>query len=245
MVTPWSGSKSAGMMRQKCLILGLGLALATITGAARADNFLLRGFTWFGYLEGKELREACAPGAPDWLRFVYNGVYQEQVRVYEARRQTPAESALVSARVLTRLNLSGFRPSEIFLGTRDPRSELGADTARFDALLAALRDDGFGQPVPKGLTLPSDGFYWVVSGCVAGQWHIQGWVHPTERFNALRFPAQLFALDQTGVAVNKPRAVDAGERMRARSGNQAQLDVQPAFDVRLTDEGVLGRMPGL
>lgn len=233
------------MMRRSGLVLGVCLALAGMAGGARADNFLLRGFTWFGFLEGKELREACGPGAPDRLRLVYNGVYQEQVRVYEARRPAPGEDAMVSARVLTRLNLSGFRPSEIFLGTRDPRSDLAIDPARFDALLAALRADGFGEPVPKGLTLPSDGFYWIVSGCVAGQWRIQGWVHPTERFAALRFPAQLFALDQTGVAVNKPRPVDAGERMRARSGNQAQLDVQPAFDVRLTDDGILGRMPGL
>ena len=242
------------MVLRRRLLLGLGmaLALASLPGAGRADNFLLRGFTWFGFLEGKELRESCAPGAPDRLRFIYNGVYQEQVRVYEATRPPPgagaapgAGGAMVSARVLTRLNLTNFRPSEIFLGTRDPRSDLAIDPARFEALLAAVQADGFGQPVPKGLTLPSDGFYWIVSGCVAGQWHIQGWVHPTERFNGLRFPAQLVALDQTGVAVNKPRPVDAGERMRARSGNQAQLDVQPAFDVRLTDEGVLGRMPGL
>ncbi len=233
------------MRLRRTLLAALGAVLAMAPGAGMADNFLLRGFTWFGFLEGKALREGCGPGAPDRLRFVYNGVYQEQVRVYEAQRPAPGQTGMISARVLTKLNLSGFRPSEIFLGTHDPRSELGLDAARFDELLAATVGDGFSQPVPEKLTLPSDGFYWVVSGCVSGQWRIQGWVHPTERFAALRFPALLFALDQTGVPVNKPRPVDAGERMRARSGNQAQLDVQPAFDVRLTDTGVLGRMPGL
>jgi len=35
-----------------------------------------------------------------------------------------------------------------------------------------------------------------------------------------------------------------GERMRARSGNHSRLDTQPAFDVRLDDDGVVGRVPG-
>jgi len=212
---------------------------------ARADNFLLRGFTWLGYLEGKELREGCVAGGPDRLRLIYNGIYQEQVRVYEAERVSPGAGGALSARVLTRLNLANFRLSEIFLGTRDPGSETALDAPRFDALIAAAIADGLTAPVPDGLNLPSDGFYWVVSGCLGGHYSIQGWAHPGERFAALRFPALLAAYDRTGVPFNPPRRVDAGERMRARSGNQHALDIVPAFDVRLTDSGIAGRMPGL
>lgn len=225
-------------------VLGTAVLLA-LAGPLRADNFLLRGFTWFGYLEGKELRDTCAPGAPDRLRFVYNAVYQEQVRVYEATRAGSGAPGSLTARVLTKLRLSSFGLAEIFLGTRDPSSTVPVPADAFDHLVAATIADGYGDRVPDGLTLPSDGFYWIASGCLGGRWAIQGWVHPGERFEALRFPAILFAGDGTGVAINNPRAVDAGERMRARSGNQSRLDVQPAFDVKLTDNGIAGRMPGL
>lgn len=234
-----------GRIGSTIVALAAGLAAVLATGEGRADNFLLRGFTWFGFLEGKELREGCFPGAPDRLRFVYNGVYQEQIRVYEAIRGGPGAPGTLHARILTKLNLANFRLSEIFLGTRDIEATATLDPAAFETLVQIAFADGFGQPVPDGLALPSDGFYWIVSGCVGGQWHIQGWTHPTPRFEALRFPARLFAFDRTGVAVNRPRAIDAGERMRARSGNQSKLDTQPAFDVRLSDSGVVGRMPGL
>ena len=38
--------------------------------------------------------------------------------------------------------------------------------------------------------------------------------------------------------VDPHHPIDAGERMRARSGNQSALDTQPAFDIRLDDDGV-------
>ncbi|MCC7047767.1 MAG: hypothetical protein IT562_13720 [Alphaproteobacteria bacterium] len=211
---------------------------------ARADNVLLRGFTWFGFLDGKELREGCAPGAPDRLRFVYNGVYQEQIRVYEFARATPGAPANLRSRVLTRPNFANFSIGELIFGSRDPIFDATLDPPGAEALVGALMADGFADPVPKGLSLPSDGFYWIVSGCLGGRFDIQGWLHPTPRFQALRFPIQLFARDGTGVPVNKPRPVDAGERMRARSGNQSRLDTQPAFDIRLDDDGVVGRVPG-
>lgn len=224
--------------------LAAGLTLALAMAPARADNYLLRGFTWFGVLDGKDLREACLPGAPDRLRFVYNGVYQEQLRVYEVERPFPGAPAALEARVRTRPNFANFTLGELILGPRDPASRAVLDERGFAHLVDTLMVDGFAQPVPRGLTLPSDGFYWVVSGCLGGRFDINGWVHPTERFNALGFPALLFARDMTGVPVNPPRPVDAGERMRARTGNQDALDIRPAFDVRLNDEGVVGRVPG-
>lgn len=219
-----------------------GLALAT--APARADNYLLRGFTWFGVLDGKDLREACLPGAPDRLRFVYNAVYQEQIRVYELERPFPGAPASLDSRVVTRLNLSNFTIGELFLGPRDVTSRAVLNDTAYTQLIEAVVADGYSGPVPPGLTLPSDGFYWIVTGCLGGRYHINGWLHPTERFKALRFPALVFARDATGVAINRPRPVDAGERMRARSGNQHALDVNPAFDVRLDDNGVVGRVPG-
>jgi hypothetical protein len=221
------------------------LATLILAGPVRADNFLLRGFTWFGFLDGKEIREACVPGAPDRLRFVYNAVYQEQIRVYEFERPVVGAPAMLRARLPSKPDFANLGIGELFLGSRDRMSETALDPAGSEALIGALLRDGWTEPVPKGLTLPSDGFYWIVSGCLGGRFDIQGWVDPTARFKSLRFPAMLFARDRTGVAVNQPRAVDAGERMRARTGNQSALDTQPAFDVRLNDDGIVGRVPGL
>jgi hypothetical protein len=237
-----TGCYPDGMTRRLPLILALVPLL--LAGAARADNYLLRGFTWFGFLDGKDLREGCLPGAPDRLRLVYNAVYQEQIRVYEFARAGAGAAGSVRARVLARPNFAGFTIGELLFGARDPAAEAALDPPSAEALVAALVADGFGAPVPKGLTLPSDGFYWIASGCLGGRFAIQGWLHPGARFEALRFPALLFARDGTGVAVNRPRPVDAGERMRARSGNHSRLDTQPAFDVRLDDDGVVGRVPG-
>lgn len=219
------------------------LAALALAPDARADNFLLRGFTWFGFLSGKEIRENCAPGSADRLRFVYNAVYQEQIRVYEYLRAGPGAPASVRSRVLTRPNFASFGPSELFLGSRDPMSDVVLDPVTAEGVVGELLADGWTEPVPRGLTLPSDGFYWIVSGCLGGRFDIQGWVDPSPRFKALRFPALLFAQDRTGVAVNRPRPVDPGERMRARSGNQSALDTQPAFDVKLTNDGIEGRVP--
>lgn len=221
------------------------MVFAGVAGLAQADNVLLRGFTWFGFLDGKELREGCGPGAADRLRFVYNGVYHEQIRVYEFVRTGPGAPANLRSRVLTRPNFANFSIGELIFGSHDHVFDATLDPPGAEALVAALMGDGFAYPVPKGLSLPSDGFYWIVSGCLGGRFDIQGWLHPTARFQSLRFPVQLFARDGTGVPVNRPRPVDAGERMRARSGNQSALDTQPAFDIKLDDDGVVGRVPGL
>lgn len=231
-------------MRRLTIALLAACLIQVPVPALRADNYLLRNFTWFGTLDGKDLREACVPGAPDRLRFVYNGVWQEQIRRYELERPFPGAPATLDARVLTKPDFSNFRISELFLGARDYSSRAVLDEGAFRQLVDALTADGFAAPVPSGLTLPSDGFYWVVTGCLGGRFDINGWLHPTDRFKALRFPALLFARDATGIAVNPPRPVDAGERMRARTGNHDALDIKPAFDVRLNDDGVVGRVPG-
>ena len=233
-----------GMTRSLTGILVAACLILVAPSGTRADNYWLRNFTWFGVLDGKDLREGCGPGAPDRLRFIYNGIYQQQIRVYELARPAPGAPATFDSKVLTRLNLSSFTLDELFLGTKDITSHAVLDDRAFTQLIDTVVADGYTGPVPPGLSLPSDGFYWVVTGCLGGQYHINGWVYPTDRFKALRFPAFVFARDATGVAINQPRRTDAGERMRARSGNQSALDVSPAFDVKLDDGGVVGRVPG-
>lgn len=225
-------------------VITASLCLAA-AGPAAADNYFLRNFTWFGFVDGKELRERCGPGAPERIRLIHQAVFDQQIRVYEVDRPVPGGPAVLTARVLIKIDYSNFTFSEFFLGTQDRVSQATLDPPAFEALMAALAADGFMAPVPEGLRLPSDGFYWTVSACLGGRFKINGWVFPSERYAALRFPAQLLARDGTGVPAIPPRPTEPGDRLRARGGNHAKnMDLRPAFDIRLTDDGVTGRMPG-
>ncbi len=49
------------------------------------DNPVQRRFTWYSYLNGDDIREDCEADARPRYRFVYNGVYVQQVRSYDIR----------------------------------------------------------------------------------------------------------------------------------------------------------------
>jgi hypothetical protein len=115
------------------------------------------------------------------------------------------------------------------------------DPAEAAAFKRALVADGFLEPVPPDLTLPSYGFHWVAVGCLNGRFKANGWLFPGARFDRLTFPQRLYALDRTGVAVNPPRPVDVVERMRYRSGGNIGT-ARTAFEIRLDDGGVKGRV---
>src|SRR5688572_17659370 len=54
------------------------------------DNPAVQKFAWFSFLDGHDIREACAalgPKAPARYRLVYNGQYEKQLRVYEIEAQ--------------------------------------------------------------------------------------------------------------------------------------------------------------
>src|SRR3982750_1992701 len=54
--------------------------------ATDIDNPAVQKFAWFSFLDGHDIREACAalgPKAPARYRLIYNGQYEKQLRVYE------------------------------------------------------------------------------------------------------------------------------------------------------------------
>src|SRR5262249_48173552 len=61
----------------------MALLLAACTYRGDIDNPIVSGLSWFSYLDGTDIRTACAGGAPDRYRLVYNGRYEEQVRSYD------------------------------------------------------------------------------------------------------------------------------------------------------------------
>lgn len=61
-----------------------GLAACT-TFDGTTDNPVERSLTWFSYVGGDDIRAACTPDGPDQFRFVYNAVYERQIRAYDLR----------------------------------------------------------------------------------------------------------------------------------------------------------------
>ena len=64
-------------------IFGLGMVILGACASLGEDHPITQKFNWFAHLGGADIRAACQSGAPDRYRFVYNGIYVEQVRSYD------------------------------------------------------------------------------------------------------------------------------------------------------------------
>ncbi|HZS84656.1 MAG TPA: hypothetical protein VFA50_17405 [Stellaceae bacterium] len=202
---------------------------------------MLRSLGWFDYLDGADIRSACAQGSPDRYRLTYNAVWGQQVRIYEVTGDAAAGTARLAARVLF-----PEAPSEIDL--RDPlrtfrgqRGTIALTPSEWRVFADDLWASGFGEPAPIGLVLPSDGYYWVAAACENGAYHFNAWRYPSRRFAALRFPGFLFAHDPTGVPVQPPGpSAPRGPKNRVTIETRAYS----IFDLEVGRDGLVG-VPGL
>jgi hypothetical protein len=187
-----------------------GLALASCTYRGGIDEPVARRATWFSYLDGGDIREACGAGTIDRYRLVYNGRYNEQLRSYEVTGDG-AGGGIYVARALNAANLASFTLDDLQGPWRWQRAEGRLSPAEMQEFTAKLGESGMFEAPPQGLRLKSWRFYWVASGCRDGVFQFSAWVHPSPRWDRLAFPEFLFARDRTGVAVNPPRPVPVAE----------------------------------
>lgn len=222
-----------------CALIVLVLAGCTYRGTI--DQPILHKVTWFSFLNGDDIRAACARGGPPWYRLVYNGDYDRQLRAYEVVGDG-AGGAYYTARVITGGGIDVTR-----LSLRDPQApgRWTVDRVRLApeemaGLEAALARSGAFGPAPAGLRLASEQFYWVFSGCRDGTFHFNAWRYPSARFAGLAFPEVLLRHDRTGIALNPPREVGPAERPRA--GGPVE-DPTPCFDLEVGERGFKGVSP--
>jgi hypothetical protein len=166
-----------------------------------------RRLGWFSLIGGEDIRAACSARVPTRYRFVYNAIYTEQVRVYEFVAG-PNGGRLDSVVLTGGISLGASTLEQLVDLVHGARDEQRLSAADAQQLLAAIDVSAVHAPTPVGLRLRSDAFYWTVAACVGGRFHLTAFDHPSPRFAALRFPATLFHLDHTGVAVNPPRPLD-------------------------------------
>ena len=234
-------------MRIPTLVLGLCLPLLAACQPMpdRMDLPGVQKLTWFVYLDAADLTGACAASAPDRYRLIYNAHYAEQIRTYEVAADSSGGAALEAAVQ----SGSGIGASLRFISLDDPleswrwnRAPRRLGAAEFQELTRALGASGAFAPAPDGLRLHSSAFYWVAAGCRAGQPFYHAWVYPSDGYEGLRFPDLLFALDETGVAVNPPRRRDPGERTSANTPPRVQGEAYsvPYFVMEVDETGLAG-----
>ena len=219
------------------LVVALALGGCRATGGAPGNPIGIMA-QWFSVLDGDDIRDSCRAGSGDRYRLIYNGRFQEQIRVYDVTRYGQEEAILGARAVRPGLNFSspqGFDP-----GWQTSRTRLAP--AEFAEFRRRLEQSGFYDPTPVGLELFSSDFYWVGISCENGNFHYMAYARPSPRFDALTFPQFLFDHDETGLAVNPPRNIPASERLRAQGGGigRAYDDTSPRFRFVVDKNGIKG-----
>jgi len=184
--------------------------LADCLPAGFQANPVMRTLGWFLYVGGRDIREACANNGNDQIRLIYNAIYAEQVRTYDLVVNPDNNSAELTSRVIvpsSRVQIDWDAPLAPWNGVVKRTSIDRTDVGR---LTVALKRSGYFETAPVGLRLRSDNFYWVVSGCEDGKFHLNAFQAPTKRFERIEFPPVLFGLDMTDVPVNPVRQLTFG-----------------------------------
>lgn len=222
------------------LVLILGSLTVACTYRGGSDP-VTRKLTWFSYLNGDDLRAECAPGAPERYRFVYNGVYIEQVRLYEVRTGLEGHGGEFDARAIGPTRLGGLvitKPEDVLAPWQGKTASASLSTENLADLSEAMRESGVFDGAPSGLQLHTEDFYWIVAACADGRFSFNAYRWPSPRFEAASFAELLFAWDATQVPVNPPREVDRNWLYVEPDGQD--LASYPIFTLSVGEDGLRG-----
>mgnify|MGYP001386005627 CR=1 FL=1 len=195
--------------RHWCVFLIGGILASACTFEGSRHPIALK-FTYFSYLNGDDIRSQCATGRPDILRFVYNGIYTKQVRTYDlAPNQNESGRFVLVTRVNSEADVSLITTDlswpDLFAPWRPVESRVNMSNKDVQSLKRALTSSGFhGKPLFLG-NVSSIQFYWLVSGCIDGMFHLKAFVWPGDSFSGADFPKLLLSWDRTGISMNPPR----------------------------------------
>jgi hypothetical protein len=224
-------------------LLAVLAGLVACTAEGPAENPLIRKFTWFSYVNGDDLRAECRPGAPPRYRFVYNGVYQQQVRTYDIGAEPPdSPHYRLAARVIGRTVVS-----EVVIGDWEDVFRPGRGVIRsvplrqldLDALDRSLVASGFFEPPPAGMRLRSDDFYWIAVACLGGRAVFNAYKWPSPEFDGLVWAKLLLSWDPTDVPFNQPRPLSELEIYGTL--NPESVERAPRFTLTIGATGLVAR----
>lgn len=186
---------------------GAVLAFLTLSACAYRGGDIgdpvTRKFHWFSFVDGEDIRATCQPGTPDRFRLVYNGIYDDQLRIYEL----DALRRLLVVRVVQQGNAGRLSSDDLLAPWRAAEERVQLDEGTYAGLVGSFAAGGMFAPPPVGLELPSRSFHWTAAMCRDGRYGFTAWKYPSPGFSDLPFARNLFALDPTGIPVNEARPV--------------------------------------
>src|SRR5690349_5787503 len=180
-------------MRPSILTLA-AMAICVLSGCAAlgtAEEGDGRKLTWLSYVNGEDLRDQCAPDAPDRYRLVYNAQSHAQLRTYEVRGEADDPNrgvrggAMVEARAISSADLSRRDPVEVLQPESNQISRVRLSPDQFERLTLKLAESGVFDGPPIGLRLQSGGVFWLASGCHEGEYFVTAFTNPSERFESI------------------------------------------------------------
>lgn len=183
----------------RIFFVAAGLILCACTSyTGTAQNPVERSLTWFSYVAGDDIRKACREGGRDHFRFVYNAVYEKQIRTYEVRGVEGGAQYMARARNESG-QVSRFQLSDPLGPWELSRADATLTNEQAAAIIDAFSMDAAGAPDPAGRQVASNEFYWIVSACNAGRFRV--WLFDQYKVNlpGLAFVPELARYDETGI----------------------------------------------
>lgn len=188
-------------------LLAAGIGLASCTYGGEASNPIERSFTWFSYVGGDDIRANCEAGSRDHFRFVYNGVYERQIRAYDLEG-TPQGATLAARARGASGELTRFSVADPLKPWSLERAEVTLDNGEAARIVDALSRDAARVPPAEGRQVASNEFYWLVSACNEGAFRMWLFEHDRVDLATLDFPPLLLAHDRTGIAFREAETVE-------------------------------------
>ena len=188
----------------------LALFLSGCAASGPDDNPFTRGFTWYSYLSGDDIRNGCSAGSPDAMRFVYNARWHDQVRTYEIRPGFAGRTGTVEVRVLGQGDVASISAEDMLRPWRGDRADSPITPVEFDQITGALDRAIAGPRMRPGQFLRSDAYYWVASACLKGAFRFAAWQGGDQDLRRLPFPPILQRFDATGIRFEEPKDIALG-----------------------------------
>jgi hypothetical protein len=238
---------SAGLV----VVASMGLAGA-LAGCAyhgtQQDNPVQRRLTWYSYLNGDDIRAACDADPARRYRFVYNGVYVQQVRSYDIQPDAGGAGSTMRVRVIGPPDLSEVHIrrqlstllEDVMAPWAGTIETARLSTAQLDTLDQGLADSGFFESAPKGLYLRGEDFFWIGVACIDGRVHFNAYKWPMPAFERATFPALLLTWDPTGQPLNEPRLLSTFDIYHE---TQTDPGIGPTYTLTVGENGLAAVRP--
>ena len=193
------------------MILNFLLLVACSYNNKEDQSPLARKLSWFSYLASNDIREKCGNTVVNQFRFVYNGMYLEQVRAYDLgpiHRDLARIKMKITQKVELSLLETDTKKMDFLKPWRPIKSNTDIRRTDVELLIKSLESVAFFSPNKSVTRLPSKDFYWLVTACVRGVFFQRAYLWPQYKFEDLGFISLLKSWDFSNIPYNLPRKTD-------------------------------------